>query len=70
MPGHCCVPKCTGKGGHRFPKKKKLRDRWIQAVKRGEHGWTPKEWTTVCRCHFHEADYQEETIEFRKYNDY
>ena len=66
MPGHCCVPKCTGKGGHRFPKEKQLRDCWIQAVKRGEPGWTPKPWTTVCREHFDTQDYQMETVEHSK----
>jgi hypothetical protein len=31
---YCCVPCCTGRGGHRFPSDKELRAKWSVAVRR------------------------------------
>ena len=70
MPGHCCVPQCLGKGGHRFPKCENKRRKWVQAVKRGEPNRKPQPWTTVCAAHFTAEDYLIETVEskFLKFN--
>ncbi|KAK3880942.1 hypothetical protein Pcinc_014592 [Petrolisthes cinctipes] len=59
----CCVPLCTNKGGHRFPKDSILRKKWIQAVKRGEHKWTPSSRSVVCTNHFDDSDYKTTTNE-------
>ncbi len=64
MPTQCCVPLCKVQGGHKFPlEPESLRDKWIQAVKRGEKGWKPTKWTVVCRNHFDEDDYPPTTKE-------
>ncbi|KAK4295750.1 hypothetical protein Pmani_031712 [Petrolisthes manimaculis] len=63
MPTQCCVPLCTNKGGHRFPKDSILRKKWIQAVKRGEHKWKPSSRSVVCPNHFDDSDYKTTTNE-------
>ncbi|KAK4309446.1 hypothetical protein Pmani_018943 [Petrolisthes manimaculis] len=63
MPTQCCVPLCTNKGGHRFPKDSILRKKWIQAVKRGEHKWKPSSRSVVCPNHFDASDYKTTTNE-------
>ena len=59
MPGTCCVPKCSKKNGHNFPRDDTLRKAWIIAIKRDK--WTPKDRSIVCRDHFLDENYTKET---------
>jgi len=59
MPGnYCCVPLCNGRGGHKFPKEKTLRKKWLAAIKRDK--WMPTDATVVCHRHFKSSNYQVE----------
>lgn len=57
----CSVPKCSGKGGHKFPSDAKFRKIWVNAIRRvedrGGRQWVPSETSVVCRSHFLESDY-------------
>lgn len=56
----CCVPGCSNRGGHRFPKDAYVRQQWIKAVRREEEGgikWKPSTSTVVCKKHFQSDDY-------------
>ena len=52
---NCCVPYCSTRGGHKFPKDDHLKNRWIIAVRR--QNWKPNEHSLVCRLHFTEEDF-------------
>ncbi len=59
MPSTCCVPGCFNIGGFRFPKDRKLRDRWIINVCRenmGKKKWVPNQDDRVCEAHFDSND--------------
>lgn len=59
MPGnYCSVPLCDGRGGHKFPKEKTMRFKWLVAVRRDK--WTPTDASVVCRRHFRSSDYRTE----------
>ena len=56
MPNKCCVKGCSFKRGHRFPNaEKKLRERWIHAVRREgdkkNKKWKPKPHVSQYRLH-------------------
>jgi THAP domain len=53
---YCCVPCCTGRGGHRFPVDRELRAKWSVAVRRQALKVTTH--TVVCREHFRAEDYR------------
>ncbi|XP_069139342.1 uncharacterized protein [Argopecten irradians] len=62
----CCVPCCSERGGHVFPKEKTLRNAWISAIKRNAverkfAKWVPTKCSVVCSGHFTDADYKSET---------
>ena len=62
----CCVPKCSNKGGHVFPKYVKLRKKWIKAIRRNTNKnniqyWKPLKSSVVCKIHLKESDYISET---------
>ena len=67
MPGTCCcVPGYHMRGGHEFPDNANRRKRWINAIRRLDQT-TMKSWVTsqsavVCKAHFTEKDYVQETI--------
>ena len=63
MPTLCCVPNCSRRGGHQFPKEPNLRKLWIIAVRRGEPGWEPSVSTKVCAVHFSPEDYETHTVD-------
>lgn len=67
MPMHCCVPECVKKGyrdedGSKvsyfvFPVEKRLRKKWIHAIRRDEgKDFEIKPVTKVCSRHFREYD--------------
>ena len=62
MPTECCVPGCTGRGGHLIPKNAILRKRWIVAIKRdvGKNFRITSN-TVLCHQHFVSSDYNEKT---------
>ena len=70
MPSTCCVPQCTVRGGHAFPKNENLRDAWVQAIKRlmevhkdGKRKlvkWMPTKTSVVCKHHFVKTDYRDQ----------
>jgi hypothetical protein len=67
MPGtYCCVPDCHMRGGHEFPNNADRRKRWINAVRRLDQttmkSWVPSQSAVVCKAHFTEKDYVQETI--------
>ncbi|KAK6165462.1 hypothetical protein SNE40_022386 [Patella caerulea] len=51
----CCVPKCSNRGGHVFPKEANLRRKWIVAIRRIQ--WEPNKYSLVCSEHFTCNDY-------------
>ncbi|XP_052213324.1 uncharacterized protein LOC127849625 [Dreissena polymorpha] len=56
----CCVPFCSRKGRHKFPKDKQRQAAWVQAIRRVKTKfeiWTPSEYSYVCENHFTEDDY-------------
>ena len=54
--GGCCVPLCSGKGGHKFPLSDPDRaKKWLQAIKRKD--FQPTKNSLVCRAHFKPNDY-------------
>ena len=57
----CCVPLCSVRGGHVFPKNVKLRNLWIKSIRRSPGAlkflWQPTEHSVVCDEHFVETDY-------------
>ena len=56
----CCVPGCSRKGRHRFPKDILRRKTWVYAIKRGEtkyESWSPKTFSYICDNHFKTDDY-------------
>ncbi|CAC5426673.1 unnamed protein product [Mytilus coruscus] len=62
----CCVPNCSNRGGHVFPKNEKLKKKWIKAIKRNMDGnryrlWKPSKTSVVCKLHFLPSDYKSET---------
>ena len=57
----CCVPKCSNKGGHKFPNDVDLRKKWMIAIKRDQ--WTPTKHSLVCKSHFTVDDYLSHTVE-------
>jgi len=60
MPSICCVPQCENRGGgHKFPRDKALRNRWIIAIKRDK--WKPGKSHVVCYKHFSPSDYNDTT---------
>ena len=67
MPGTCCcIPGCHMRGGHEFPNNADRRKMWINAIRRLDQT-TMKSWVTsqsavVCKTHFTEKDYVQETI--------
>ena len=34
MPPLCCVPLCSNRGGHKFPKDQKVKEEWIKVIRR------------------------------------
>jgi hypothetical protein len=67
MPGTCCsVPGCHLRRGHEFPNDKDRRKSWINAIKRLDQttlrSWEPSRTAVVCKAHFTENDYIQETI--------
>ena len=64
----CCVPLCSNRGGHSFPKDESRRNLWIKALKRssdssaGAKLWTPTPSSVVCKQHFVPDDYITETV--------
>ena len=58
MPTGCCVvPLCSGRGGYYFPTDKKIKAKWIQAIRRDK--WVPTKWSTVCKDHFVKEDFSD-----------
>jgi hypothetical protein len=56
MPGTCCVPGCTDRGGFPFPKDSERLKRWLINIARenvGKRQWIPTENHRVCHKHFH-----------------
>ena len=58
----CCVPGCSNRGGHLFPKDEQLKKEWLNAIKRNSSEekhkeWTPNKSSVVCYEHFLESDY-------------
>ncbi|KAH3772028.1 hypothetical protein DPMN_173359, partial [Dreissena polymorpha] len=56
----CCVPFCSRKCRHKFPKDKQRQAAWVQAIRRVKTKfeiWTPSEYSCVCENHFNEDDY-------------
>ena len=51
----CSVPKCSNRGGHRYPSDPELKKKWIIAIKRDK--WTPTNSSVVCKEHFRKEDY-------------
>ena len=46
----CCVPFCSRKGRHMFPKDKQRRDSWVQAIRRVKskfEKWSPSKYSYV-----------------------
>jgi hypothetical protein len=67
MPGTCCcVRGCHMRGGNEFPNNADRRKRWINAIRRQYlttmKSWVPSQSAAVCKAHFTEKDYVEETI--------
>ncbi|VDI44139.1 Hypothetical predicted protein [Mytilus galloprovincialis] len=68
---YCCVPGCSNRGGHLFPKDGELKKKWLNAIKRNSYEekhkeWTPSKSSVVCHDHFLQSDYTssfEENIE-------
>ena len=56
----CCVPHCSNRGGHTFPTDVNLSNLWLIAIKQDK--WAPNKYSIVCRSHFMEEDYSQETI--------
>ncbi|XP_075980833.1 uncharacterized protein LOC142979651 isoform X2 [Anticarsia gemmatalis] len=56
MPSHCVVPFCNNRGGHRFPRDRILREKWLIAI--GRVNYTPSEHSIVCREHFKKENYR------------
>lgn len=60
---YCCVPGCSGYGGHKFPKADSLKLKWRVAIKRQDEKtkslWMPNENSVVCRLHFQDTNYKE-----------
>lgn len=62
----CCVPNCSNRGGHLFPKDEKLKKIWIRAIKRNMEDnkhqlWKPSKTSVVCKLHFIPSDYISQT---------
>lgn len=53
--GFCCVHKCRGHGGFKFPADPIVRKKWLKAICR-EH-WTPSKWSYLCKKHFRPDDF-------------
>ncbi|XP_038047675.1 uncharacterized protein LOC119721789 [Patiria miniata] len=67
MPGSCCaVFGCCHRGGHTFPKDKKIRNQWRRAIKRDSfkpiRPWWPTASSLVCKAHFLDSDYEEKSV--------
>uniref|UniRef100_A0A8W8KAL4 THAP-type domain-containing protein n=1 Tax=Magallana gigas TaxID=29159 RepID=A0A8W8KAL4_MAGGI len=62
MPQYCCVPGCTGYGGHKFPHDKIYSKKWRIAIKRTDPKtkqlWKPGPNDVVCKAHFVSSDYK------------
>ncbi len=61
MPTECCVPLCTNKGGHKFPRDGSIAKAWLVAIRRDQ--WNPAEHkhAVVCYNHFSPDDYKDWT---------
>ncbi|CAB3245397.1 unnamed protein product [Arctia plantaginis] len=66
MPSTCVVPFCSERsGGHKFPRDKILREKWILAIRRVN--FQPSEYSKVCKKHFKKEDYRlpkESTVKY------
>ena len=62
MPSTCSVPKCSQRGGFKFPNDPKLNLAWRIAVKRADvktkRLWTPNKHSRVCALHFKPEDFR------------
>ncbi len=62
MPSTCSVPKCSQRGGFKFPDDKELNLAWRLAIKRVESNsrrlWTPNKHSRVCALHFKPEDFR------------
>ncbi|XP_033762333.1 uncharacterized protein LOC117343891 [Pecten maximus] len=63
MVKYCCVPECTGSGGHKFPRDSSLLRKWRVAIQRTDLRtkgiWSPSPEDVVCKAHFQQSDYKE-----------
>ncbi|OWF45826.1 Neprilysin [Mizuhopecten yessoensis] len=62
----CCVPYCSERGGHVFPKDERKKLLWVSAIKRNSsekqfERWVPVKSSLVCSAHFTDADHKTET---------
>ena len=59
---YCCVPGCSGFGGHKFPNSSERRMQWRVAIRRIDPRtkglWMPSDSAIVCHKHFKESDYK------------
>ncbi|CAC5399359.1 unnamed protein product [Mytilus coruscus] len=67
MPSTCwCVPGCHLRGGHAFPNDLERKKGWINAIRRLDENtmksWSPSQSVVVCKAHFTENDYVQETF--------
>lgn len=62
------MPFCSERsGGHKFPRDKEIREKWIVAIRRVN--FQPSEYSKVCKKHFKKEDYRlpkESTVKYRK----
>lgn len=56
MTSCCVVPMCSSRtSGHRFPKDKNLKKKWLVAIRRDNY--EPTQFSRLCKKHFLPSDY-------------
>ena len=74
MPTCCCVKGCHNRGGHEFPKDRVRCKAWVVAIRRVEDKmgqlWWPTTSSLVCREHFKQDDYIQQTFIGKYLNHY